>query len=885
MTTATVQSIAASYGHPRPAGTFQGRDVFRIPCPAHKGKDRNLALWEGDGGSLAAVCHSRGCSFQNILDALGEEFTYEARTYKGRRPDGAIYEVKRRRGPGKDFKGNFESPKGLLVKLAEGDAYENTVTLVEGEKAFDALASYALDGYTAAHWVGGAGLADQADYSPLKGRDVILWPGNDKSGLEAMQKAAIMAEAAGATSLRMVDVAALPAKADAADVPPTGAEALLASAEEYVTPPTTSPDVKDAAEGSGFDRGVAEGLHAALLQLRLELRLNSRGGRVEMRRSDYLEADGLAFANRMGLRPGLNGWSHVNQYAEDALRNYLALTFRDIFGKRFYLGTDRFRSFINALVAPVEKTVDPVIEWLEALTPWDGQQRLARLFIDTLGAKDTGLVRAAAVAFTAGAIQRAYQPGIMHDWAPVLVGPQGWGKTTFCQWLIPPEGRRDGWYRSINNLADTEQKLAEAVANAWLVELKEMRGAARVDQIKTFLDTATDTYRRPFHKDSTSQPRRWAAIGTGNDRGDGVLPDDSSGTRRWLTIEVDPCGLNCGLCSTPGISKEARSRHVREYLDTHRDLLWAEALKCYREGAKGFLGELWEGERDKVNMAYVKANQPLDEIAAQLTTDHANGEPLTLADLLVKGELATSVADAQVKAQTVGRQLAGYLLRYQWSKNRARIDGKLATWWTPPILKDSPAELPSARECPRCGRARAPEDIDLHGQCIDDQGCDGARGDGPPPPGAASGGLADGAQQRVEAQSETARAMRAHYEAAFSTIEGPAKREGVQVMAAEMQVASWHGLIEALQANASTLPESAVTVLGGQDALLDHLAGFIERYCDFPFDAKAWTEELLPDLRRAAVQATEDARERAQAQLLKRGAALQQLAMPLEVIH
>ena len=114
---------------------------------------------------------------------------------------------------------------------------------------------------------------------------------------------------------------------------------------------------------------------------------------------------------------------------------------------------------------------------------------------------------------------------------------------------------------------------------------------------------------------------------------------------------------------------------------------------------------------------------------------------------------------------------------------------------------------------------------------------------------------------------------------AKAALEGPAKREGVQVMAAEMQVASWHGLIEALQANASTLPESAVTVLGGQDALLDHLAGFIERYCDFPFDAKAWTEELLPDLRRAAVQATEDARERAQAQLLKRGAALQQLAI------
>ena len=146
------------------------------------------------------------------------------------------------------------------------------------------------------------------------------------------------------------------------------------------------------------------------------------------------------------------------------------------------------------------------------------------------------------------------------------------------------------------------------------------------------------------------------------------------------------------------------------------------------------------------------------------------------------------------------------------------------------------------------------------------------------PPGAASGGVADAVQQRMMDKYETARTMRAHYEASFSTFEGPAKGEGAQVLAAEMQVASWQNLLEALQANASTLPESAVTVLGGQDALLDHLAGFIELYCDRPFGAKTWEEELLPDMRRLAVQATEDARQKAQAQLLKRGAALQQLA-------
>ena len=160
------QEIAARFGGgKRPVGKFNGADVWPCKCPIHGGDSNNsLHLWDGDGDSLAAKCHG-GCSYQAVLNAAGVEFTYEGR----RHVYGNGGHVTRRRGPGKDLTGNYGSPRGLLVKLAEDDAPENAVVLVEGEKAFDALAFNAPPRYTAAHWVGGADSVEHADYSPNRG--------------------------------------------------------------------------------------------------------------------------------------------------------------------------------------------------------------------------------------------------------------------------------------------------------------------------------------------------------------------------------------------------------------------------------------------------------------------------------------------------------------------------------------------------------------------------------------------------------------------------------------------------------------------------------------------------------------------------------------------
>jgi putative DNA primase/helicase len=63
------------------------------------------------------------------------------------------------------------------------------VLIAEGEKAADAAAAL-LTGYAACTWASGCKAIDKADWQPLRGRDVVLWPDADAVGREAMAKLA-----------------------------------------------------------------------------------------------------------------------------------------------------------------------------------------------------------------------------------------------------------------------------------------------------------------------------------------------------------------------------------------------------------------------------------------------------------------------------------------------------------------------------------------------------------------------------------------------------------------------------------------------------------------------------------------------------------------------
>lgn len=98
---------------------------------------------------------------------------------------------------------------GLDRLAARPDA---PVLVVEGEKAADS-ASEKFPNHVCVTWPGGASSVSRADWSPLAGRSVIVWPDNDAPGLLAARQ--ISARLSDAVILRVDD---LRESADAADI-------------------------------------------------------------------------------------------------------------------------------------------------------------------------------------------------------------------------------------------------------------------------------------------------------------------------------------------------------------------------------------------------------------------------------------------------------------------------------------------------------------------------------------------------------------------------------------------------------------------------------------------------------------------------------------------
>lgn len=93
------------------------------------------------------------------------------------------------------------------------------VLITEGEKAADAAAAMFPDWITTTT-PNGAKAASKADFSPLAGRKVHIWPDNDPQGKEYADSVAKLAHEAGAGGVKVLNLDGLdvPEKGDAADV-------------------------------------------------------------------------------------------------------------------------------------------------------------------------------------------------------------------------------------------------------------------------------------------------------------------------------------------------------------------------------------------------------------------------------------------------------------------------------------------------------------------------------------------------------------------------------------------------------------------------------------------------------------------------------------------
>lgn len=110
--------------------------------------------------------------------------------------------------------GNDRPLYGLDVLKEKQDA---PVLIVEGEKTCE-HARHIFKDHAVITWSGGCGAVQKSDWSPLKGRNITIWPDHDKAGLNAARKIANILKDQDIKSIAIVDLPAeLPHKWNLAD--------------------------------------------------------------------------------------------------------------------------------------------------------------------------------------------------------------------------------------------------------------------------------------------------------------------------------------------------------------------------------------------------------------------------------------------------------------------------------------------------------------------------------------------------------------------------------------------------------------------------------------------------------------------------------------------
>jgi predicted P-loop ATPase len=205
-----------------------------------------------------------------------------------------------------------------------------------------------------------------------------------------------------------------------------------------------------------------------------------------------------------------------------------------------------------------------------------------------------------------GLIRRIKQPGVKFDTMLVLEGAQGAGKSQVAQLLaVRPE-----WFCGSLNLTSDDKSKAEMLARAWIVECQELDGLNKStsQNLKRFLSTPTDTFRRAYGRDAGEYPRHCIIIGTTNE---GAYLRDLTGNRRIWPVLVRRVDLARFGADVHQLWAEAVVREAAGESITLSPHLWAAAAevqgqRMVEDAYADVLGDTFAELTGRVSMDSVK---------------------------------------------------------------------------------------------------------------------------------------------------------------------------------------------------------------------------------------------------------------------------------------
>ncbi len=290
---------------------------------------------------------------------------------------------------------------------------------------------------------------------------------------------------------------------------------------------------------------------------------------------------------------------------------------------------------------------DPVLEELERITagteplPLEEWHRLDLLLFNI-----TDPITAAFMPrFLVAAVARLYKPGCQADQTPVLIGPQGIGKTQTGRILFGSTFFGDG----LTHRFDVDD--VTRLQRVWALELSEVDGITRrTDQeaLKAFLTRQTDIERRKYGKGTEAIPRRSVFWGTSN----GAPLRDLSGSRRFVCIPLPNRPLPV------------------EAVASVRDALWSRAIERYQSGEMWYSSTEEAAEITDRNADHQQVDPWAEEVADFLERRKLTA-PVKIGELMDLMEVARSQ-----RTPTTAIRLRQLVEANGWEQRRPRINGR-----------------------------------------------------------------------------------------------------------------------------------------------------------------------------------------------------------------
>ncbi|WP_321333310.1 BT4734/BF3469 family protein [uncultured Bacteroides sp.] len=209
----------------------------------------------------------------------------------------------------------------------------------------------------------------------------------------------------------------------------------------------------------------------------------------------------------------------LNSIAINAMKEGLKLWDRDV------------KRYVNSDSVPIYQ---PIEEYLSFLPRWDGKDRI-RALADTVPCSNL-YWRDLFYRWFLNMVAhwRGFDKKHANSTSPLLVGEQGFKKSTFCRSIVPPELRQ--YYT--DSIDFSRKRDAELFLNRFaLINIDEFDQITPTQQafLKHILQKPVVNTRRP-HAHAVQELRRYASfIGTSNHKD---LLTDTSGSRRFICIEV-----------------------------------------------------------------------------------------------------------------------------------------------------------------------------------------------------------------------------------------------------------------------------------------------------------------------------------------------------------